>query len=69
MKPNLKETIANKSDVYLLNDSMRSMFDNRMTYNIRPTGAVIASMLTHTYAAKVVLLIQITGSLVTILIL
>lgn len=47
-----KETIANKSDVYLLNDSMRSMFDNRMTYNIRPTGAVIASMLTHTYAAK-----------------
>lgn len=47
-----QEKIAERSDVYLLNDSMRSMFDNRLTYNIRPTGAVIASMLTHKYSAK-----------------
>lgn len=47
-----EERIANRSDVYLLNDSMQSVFDNRMTYNIRPTGAIIASMLTRKYAAK-----------------
>lgn len=44
--------IANKSDVYLLNESMTSIFDNSMTYNIRPTGGRLVSLLNHKYAGK-----------------
>lgn len=50
-KPKTK-TIANYSDVYLLNEAMTSVFDNQMTYNIRPTGVAIKSLLTTKYAAK-----------------
>ena len=40
-----KETkIANQSDVYLLNEAMTSIFDNNLTYNIRPTGVPIRSL-------------------------
>lgn len=44
--------LANKSDVFLLNESMTSIFDNSMTYNIRPTGGRLVSLLTHKYAGK-----------------
>lgn len=48
-----KETqIAKESDVFLLNDAMTSIFDNNMTYNIRPTGVPIKSLLSTTYSAK-----------------
>lgn len=49
-----KETsrLANKSDVFLLNESMTSIFDNSMTYNIRPTGGRLVSLLNHKYAGK-----------------
>ena len=48
-----KETkIANQSDVYLLNEAMTSIFDNNLTYNIRPTGVPIRSLLSTTYSAK-----------------
>ncbi|MBQ8293704.1 MAG: PBP1A family penicillin-binding protein [Bacilli bacterium] len=46
------ERLANIQDVYLLNESMTSIFDNSMTYNIRPTGGRLVSLLTHKYAAK-----------------
>ena len=49
---NKKERIANSSNCYLLNTSMNAIFDNRMTFNIRPTGARIASLLSHTYSGK-----------------
>ena len=50
----IKETavLADKSDVFLLNESMTSIFDNSMTYNIRPTGGRLVSLLNHTYAGK-----------------
>lgn len=48
----IKSNIANNSDVYILNEAMTSMFDNNMTYNIRPTGGAIASLLSHKYAGK-----------------
>lgn len=51
VKTKTKE-IASKNDVYLLNETMTSIFDNRLTYNIRPTGATIASLLSHKYAGK-----------------
>lgn len=44
--------IADESDVYLLSEAMTSVFDDNMTYNIRPTGVSIKSMLTTKYAAK-----------------
>lgn len=44
--------IADESDVYLLNEAMTSVFDNNMTYNIRPTGVAVKSLLTTKYAAK-----------------
>lgn len=44
--------IANKSDVYILNEAMTSIFDNNMTYNMRPTGVSINSLLSHSYSAK-----------------
>jgi 1A family penicillin-binding protein len=50
--PHKGKQIASQTDAYVLSDAMRSVFDNNMTYNIRPTGAVIASMLTHKYSAK-----------------
>lgn len=48
----IKTEVAEKSDVFLLNESMTSIFDNNMTYNIRPTGAAISSLLSHKYAGK-----------------
>ncbi len=47
-----KKVIADKSDVYLLNEAMNSIFDNKMTYNIRPTGARVATLLSHKYSGK-----------------
>ena len=47
-----KTRLADKTDVYLLNESMTSIFDNNMTYNIRPTGGRLVSLLSHKYAAK-----------------
>ena len=48
-----KETyIASNIDTYILSESMTSIFDNNMTYNIRPTGVVVKSMLTGKYAGK-----------------
>ena len=44
--------IAHSSNVFLLNQAMTSTFDNRMTYNIRPTGGRIASLLNHTVSGK-----------------
>lgn len=47
-----KECIANKDDVYLLSEAMTSVFDNNLTYNIRPTGVAIKSLLRGPFAAK-----------------
>lgn len=47
-----KKKVADKSDVYILNEAMTSIFDNNLTYNIRPTGASISSLLSHKYSAK-----------------
>ncbi len=47
-----KKKIANESDVYILNEAMTSIFDNNLTYNIRPTGVSIKPLLNHTYSAK-----------------
>lgn len=47
-----KKEIADERDVYLLNETMTSIFDNRLTYNIRPTGATISSLLSFKYAGK-----------------
>lgn len=47
-----KSRIANSSDVYILNEAMTSIFDNNITYNIRPTGGRLVSLLSHKYAAK-----------------
>ncbi len=47
-----KERIANANDTYLLSEAMTSVFDTNITYNIRPTGAIISSLLTHKYAGK-----------------
>lgn len=45
--------IANTTDVYLLSEAMTSIFDNNLTYNIRPTGVSIKSLLTNgKFAAK-----------------
>ena len=47
-----KEKIADPNDCYILSETMTSVFDPKITYNIRPTGAVIASLLSHKYAGK-----------------
>ncbi len=47
-----KERIASTNDTYLLSEAMTSVFDTNITYNIRPTGAIISSLLTHKYAGK-----------------
>lgn len=44
--------VADYSDVYLLNEAMTSIFDAGLTYNIRPTGVALKSMLNHKYSAK-----------------
>ncbi len=46
------EKVADSSTAYILNESMTSIFDNRITYNLRPTGASIASMLNAKFAGK-----------------
>lgn len=47
-----KSNIADSSDCFILSETMTSIFDSKLTYNIRPTGAVISSMLSHKYAGK-----------------
>ena len=47
-----EERVANNSDVFLLNETMASVFDNNIIYNTRPTGTVISSLLTHKLAGK-----------------
>lgn len=49
---NKQSKVADKSDVYILNEAMTSIFDDKMTYNIRPTGVSINSLLKHKYSAK-----------------
>lgn len=44
--------IADESDVYILNEAMTSLFDDKITYNIRPTGVSINALLTKKYSAK-----------------
>lgn len=45
--------IADETDVYLLSEAMTSIFDNNLTYNIRPTGVSIKSLLVNgKFAAK-----------------
>lgn len=45
--------IADSTDCYLLSEAMTSIFDNRLTYNIRPTGVSIKSLLVNAkFAAK-----------------
>lgn len=45
--------IADNDDVYLLTEAMTSIFDNNLTYNIRPTGVSINSLLINgKFAAK-----------------
>ena len=43
---------AEYDDVYILNEAMTSIFDDGLTYNIRPTGVSLTSLLKHTYSAK-----------------
>lgn len=47
-----KKEIANDTDTYILNETMTSIFDNKIIYNTRPTGAIISSLLTNKYAGK-----------------
>lgn len=47
-----KLRLAKYDDVYLLNEAMTSIFDNGLTYNIRPTGVSLNPMLRHSYCAK-----------------
>ena len=47
-----KKEVSNMTDTYILNETMSSVFDNKIIYNTRPTGAVISSLLTNKYAGK-----------------
>lgn len=47
-----KITLADKTDVYLLNEMMTNIFDSNILLNTRPTGVVVSSKLTNKYAAK-----------------
>ena len=47
-----KNIIANSNDTFILTEAMTSIFDNNMTYNIRPTGVAIKSLLSGKYAGK-----------------
>lgn len=42
----------NKTDCYILSETMTNVFDNRLSINISTTGAAIAYKLTRKYAAK-----------------
>lgn len=46
------KSLANYDDVYILNEAMTSIFDDGLTYNIRPTGVSLTSILKHKYSAK-----------------
>lgn len=48
----IKKEISDSDDVYILNEAMTYLFDNRITYNIRPTGVSISSLLKMKLAAK-----------------
>lgn len=50
--PSSQIEIAKETDIFLLNDAMTSIFDNNMTFNIRPTGVPIKSLLSAKYSAK-----------------
>lgn len=50
-KPHKKQ-VSNSTDTYILNETMSSVFDNKIVYNTRPTGSVISSLLTNKYAGK-----------------
>ena len=47
-----KSTIADKTDVYILNELMNNIFDTNIIYNTRPTGIQISSRLSNKFAAK-----------------
>lgn len=47
-----KEKLFDSTDCFLLTETMTSIFDTNITYNIRPTGAIISSMLSRKYAGK-----------------
>lgn len=47
-----KIKIASDTDTFILTDAMTSIFDNNMTYNIRPTGVAIKSLLKGRFAGK-----------------
>lgn len=47
-----KIKVAEKDDVYILNELMTNIFDSKMILNTRPTGVSIASRLSNTFAAK-----------------
>lgn len=49
---NENEQIYNKTNAYILTQTMTNTFDNRLRINISATGAPISNMLTHKYAAK-----------------
>lgn len=49
--PNKKE-LFDEELCYILSETMTSIFDTNITYNIRPTGSLIASMLSNKYAGK-----------------
>lgn len=44
--------IAEISDTYILTEAMTYVFDNNLTYNIRPTGVPIKSLLNGKFGAK-----------------
>lgn len=44
--------VADSTDVFLLNSAMTSVFDRNVSVNMLPTGARIASLLSHPFAAK-----------------
>ncbi len=45
-------TMANNSDVYLLNEAMTSVFNSNISVNILPTCSRISSLLSHKVSAK-----------------
>lgn len=47
-----QKSIASKEDTFILTEAMTSIFDNNMTYNIRPTGVAIKSLLKGKYSGK-----------------
>lgn len=47
-----KQKLFESTDCFLLTETMTSIFDTNITYNIRPTGAIISSMLSRKYAGK-----------------